>query len=79
MYSSTLSFNLGAEGGWLFNATPRPLYPRQRNPVLIVQEAMWAPGPVWTSAGNLALTGIRSPNSPAHNESVHSIRYPDPA
>ena len=29
----------------------------------IVQEAGWAPGPVWTGAENLAPTGIRSPNT----------------
>jgi hypothetical protein len=32
------------------NATPRPLYPRQRDPVPVVQEAGRAPRPVWTSA-----------------------------
>ena len=34
--------------GWVVNYTLRPLYPRERNPVLIIQEAGWAPGPVWT-------------------------------
>jgi hypothetical protein len=42
------------------NATFRPLYPREREPVLIVQEAGWAPGPVWTGTENLAPTGIQS-------------------
>jgi len=37
------------------NDTPRPFYPRERDPVPIVQEATWAPGPVWTGAENLAL------------------------
>jgi len=32
-----------------------------KDPVPIVQEAGWAPGPVWTGAENLALTGIRFP------------------
>jgi hypothetical protein len=42
--------------------TPRPLYPRERDPVPIVQEAGWAPGPVWTAAENLPspLPGLRS-------------------
>jgi hypothetical protein len=31
------------------------LYPRERP---IVQEAGWAPGPVWTGAENLALSGF---------------------
>jgi hypothetical protein len=34
------------------NATPRPLYPRERDPVPILQEAGWALGPVWTGAEN---------------------------
>ena len=38
----------------VFNATPRPLYPRERDPVPLVQEAGWATGPVWTGADNLA-------------------------
>jgi hypothetical protein len=43
-------FNLGAtRWGWMVNATPRPLYPRERDPVPIVYEAGWAPGPVWTA------------------------------
>ena len=36
--------------------------------VPIVQEAGWAPGPVWIGAKNLAPTGIRSPDRPAHTQ-----------
>jgi len=41
-------FNLGEEGGegLVVNATTLPLYPRERDPVPIVQHAVWAPGPV---------------------------------
>ena len=46
--------------GWVVNATPRPLYPRERDPVPIVLEAVWAPGPVWMGAENLTRTEIRS-------------------
>jgi hypothetical protein len=48
-------FNLGARWWWMVNAMPRPLYPRERDPVPIVQEAEWAQGPVWTGAENLTL------------------------
>jgi len=34
----------------------------RKDPVPIVQEAGWAPGPVWTGEENLAPTGIRSPD-----------------
>ena len=37
-------FKLGARCGWVVNATPRPLYPWERDPVPIVQEVGWAPG-----------------------------------
>ena len=52
--------------------------PRERDPVPIVQETRWAPGPVWTGAENLASTGIRSPDHPARSESLYSLRYPGP-
>jgi len=49
-------FNLGARVGGGINAPPPPPPPPrcERDPVSIVQEAGWAPGPVWTREGNLA-------------------------
>jgi hypothetical protein len=44
----------------------------------IVQEAGWAPGPVWTGAENLTPTGIRSPDRPARSESLYRLSYPGP-
>jgi hypothetical protein len=37
---------------------PRPLYPRERVPVTIVQEAGRAPGPDWTGEENLDPLGF---------------------
>ena len=37
-----------------FNATPWPLYPRERDMVPTVQEAGWAPGLILVGAGSLA-------------------------
>ena len=68
MYSFFLTSVL--DGGWVVNATPRPLYPGEKDQVSIVQEAGWAPGPVWTGAENLAPTGIRSRDRPACSESL---------
>jgi hypothetical protein len=62
----------------MVNATPRPLYPRNRDPVLTVQDAGCVPGPVWTCAENLAPTGIRSPDRPARSESLYRLSYPCP-
>jgi hypothetical protein len=67
-YSSTLSLT-STLMRWTVNDTPRPLYPRERNPVPIVQEAGWTSGPVWTGAENLAPTGIRSLDCPTPRES----------
>jgi hypothetical protein len=41
-----------------------------KDPVPILQEAGWAPGPVWTGAENLAPTGIQSPDFPDRSESL---------
>jgi hypothetical protein len=58
------------------SVTPWPLYTPGKDPVLIVQEAGWAPGPIWTNAENLAPTGIRSPDRPARSQSLHRLSYP---
>jgi hypothetical protein len=42
----------------------------------IVQEAGWAPEPVWKCAKNLASTGIRSPDHPARSPSLYRLSYP---
>ena len=44
-----------------------------KDPVPIVQEAGWAPGPVLTDAENVACTGIRSPGLPARSESLYRL------
>jgi hypothetical protein len=55
--------------------TPRPLFTPGKDPVPIVQEAGWAPGPVWTGAENLAPNGIRSPNRPTRSLSLYRLSY----
>jgi hypothetical protein len=43
-------------GGW---SAPRLVrFTPGKDPIQIVQEAGWAPGPVWTNAKNLAPAGI---------------------
>jgi len=56
--------------------TTRPLFTPWKNTISIVQEAGWAPGPVWTGAENLAPTGIRIPDRPARRQSLYRLRYP---
>jgi len=38
----------GIRRGWVVSSTPRPHFTTGKDPVPIVQEAGWAPGPVWT-------------------------------
>ena len=48
---------MALEGGEGSVSVPAALYPG-KDPVLIVQEAGCAPGPVWTGAENLAPPGL---------------------
>jgi hypothetical protein len=69
------SFSTSALGGGGWSA-PRPgCFTPRKDPVPIVQEAGWAPGPVWTCAKNLTPTGIRSPDRPAHSQSLYRLSY----
>jgi hypothetical protein len=56
---------------------PAVLYPG-KDPVSLVQEARWAPGPVWTGAENLAPTGIRSRDRPARSSVAIPTQLPGP-
>ena len=66
----------GTRRGWGVSVTPRPHFTPGKDPVPILQEAGWAPGPVWTGAENLAPTGILSPDRPARSQSLYRLRYP---
>ena len=44
----------------MVSSTPRPHFTPGKDPVPILQDAWWAPGPVWTG-GKFVPTGIRSP------------------
>ena len=73
MYNSALSLTWAVDVcAW---STPRscPFTPG-KDPVPIVQEAGWVPGPVWTGAENLAPIGIRSPDRPARSTSLYRLR-----
>ena len=50
----------------MVSSTPRPYFTHGKDPVSIVQEAGWDPGPVWTD-GKSRPSGIRSPDRPARS------------
>jgi hypothetical protein len=54
--------------GWMVNATPRPLCPREIDPVPVLWEAGWARRQVWTGVENLGPTGILSPDRLARTD-----------
>ena len=64
----------GTRRWWGVSVMPRPLFTPGKDPVPILQEAGWAPGPVWTGAENLAPTGIRSPVLPARSYTDYATR-----
>jgi len=62
----------------MVKAMPRLLYPRARDPIIIVYDAGWVPGPEWTGAENLAYTEILCPDRPARSESLYRLSYHGP-
>jgi hypothetical protein len=48
IYTALFILNVGSNWGGGGLHTLRQLYPREESPVTIVEEAGWAPGPVWT-------------------------------
>jgi len=54
---------------------PQALYGREGEPVLIVQEAEGASGPVWTHLENFATAGVQTP---ACSASLYQLHYPGP-
>jgi hypothetical protein len=58
------------------SVTAQPLATPGKDSVPIAQEAGWTPGPVWTSAENLAPTGILSPDRPARSQLLYRVGPP---
>jgi hypothetical protein len=55
----------GTRREWVVSVTPVPLFTPRKDPVTIVQEAGWAPRPVWKSAENHPYRdSIPGPSSP---------------
>jgi len=54
---------------------PQPLFTPGKDQVPIIQEAGWAPEPIWAGAENLAPTGIRFPDRPGRSQSLYRLSY----
>jgi hypothetical protein len=66
--------DLGAKGGGQLALVPCRFTPGI-DPIPIVQEAGWAPWPVWTGAENLVHKGMRSQVHPACGELLYRLSY----
>ena len=58
----------------MVSSTPRPHFTPWKDPVLILQEAGWAPGPVWTS-GKSRPHRDSIPDRPARIQSLYRLSY----
>ena len=59
----------------MVSSTPRPHFTPVKDPVPILQEAGWTPGPVWTG-GKSRPHRHSIPDCPAHSQSLYRLSYP---
>jgi len=59
---------------WVVSSTPRPHFTHGKVPVPILQEAGWAPGPVWTG-GKSRPHRDSIPDRPARSQSLYRLSY----
>jgi len=65
----------GTKRGWVVSSTPRPHFTPGKDTVPILQEAGWAPGPVWTGGKSRAQRDS-IPDCPACSQSLYRLSYP---
>ena len=64
----------GTRRVWVVSITPRPHFTPGKEPVPILQEALWAPGPVWTG-GKSRPHRDSIPDRPALIQSLYRLSY----
>jgi hypothetical protein len=65
--------------GWVVKSTPRPLYPRERDPATHYIGGWVGPRAGLDGCGkSRPLTGIGSPDCRARRESLYRLSYPGP-
>ena len=65
----------GTRRGWVVSSTPRPHFTPGKDPVPILQEAGWDPGPVWTG-GNSRPHRDSIPDRAARSQSLYRLSCP---
>ena len=66
----------GTRRGWVISSMPQPHFTPGKKPVPILQEATWAPGPVWTG-GKSRPHRDSILDRPASSHSLYRMSYPD--
>jgi len=64
----------GTRRGWVVSSTPRPHYTSWKDPVPILHESGWAPGPVWMG-GKSRPHRDSIPDLPARSQSLYQLSY----
>ena len=64
----------GTRRGWVVSSTPRLHFIPGKDPVPILREAWWAPGPVWTG-GKSRPHRDSIPDRPARSQSLYWLSY----
>ena len=64
----------GTRRGWVVSSTPQPHSTTGKELVPILQEAGWAPGPVWTG-GKSRPHRDSIPDHPAHSQSLYWLSH----
>ena len=70
-----LFHDCGTRRGWVVSNTRRPHFTPGKDPVPILQETGWAPGPVWTG-GKSRPHRDSIPDRPARSQSLYRLSYP---
>ena len=70
-----LFLNRGTRRGWVVSSTPRPHFTPGKDPIPILQEAGWAPRPVWTG-GKSRPHRDSIPDRPARSQLLYRLSYP---
>jgi len=65
----------GTRRGWVVSSTHRPHFSPGKDPVPLLQEAGWAPGPFWTG-GRFHPHRDSIPDRPARSQSLYRLSYP---
>ena len=72
---AVLFHDRGTRSGWVVSSTPRPLFTSGEDQVPNLQEAGWAPGPVWTD-GKFHPHRDSISDRPARSQSLYQLSYP---